>query len=330
MATLSSTICLTAADVERVLGNEHRELFTLASAPYLAVLTQVRFEAITVLALQESTGRLAFKALSSQSVVVQFPTRPGFVLTVDGMTVPFGAMLSHPVGHRYYERTSADADIGVIVIPTDRWVATWGVLDHSRVAPPPVPLLLTPPPSAFARLLQLHKAIEAQARSGVNVGAGATGLRSLEMQLRIALLECTAGSVVTAPTFGQISRSRVMQRVRNALRASRGEPVDLAQLCAAAGVAERTLRICCQEHLGMGPKRYLMLRNLHLARQALQGAGPLGTTVTQVAMQFGFWHLGRFSSGPEPCSTNCPRPRSPLAGPAELSSAFRPPPATAQ
>jgi AraC-like DNA-binding protein len=51
----------------------------------------------------------------------------------------------------------------------------------------------------------------------------------------------------------------------------------------------------CQEHLGMGPKRYLMLRHLHLARQALREAAPDANTVTDIATRFGFWQLGRFS-----------------------------------
>ncbi len=69
----------------------------------------------------------------------------------------------------------------------------------------------------------------------------------------------------------------------------------MAELCAAAGVSYPTLRACCQEHLGMSPKRYLWLRRMHLARRALRRAGSERTTVTEIATNYGFWELGRFS-----------------------------------
>ena len=46
----------------------------------------------------------------------------------------------------------------------------------------------------------------------------------------------------------------------------------------------------------MGPVRYLWLRRMYLARRALLLATPQTATVTQTAMDHGFWELGRFST----------------------------------
>lgn len=69
----------------------------------------------------------------------------------------------------------------------------------------------------------------------------------------------------------------------------------MTELCAAVGATYWTLRDCCVEYLGMSPKRYLWMRRMNLARRALQGADAENTTVTEVATNYGFWELGRFS-----------------------------------
>ncbi len=86
-----------------------------------------------------------------------------------------------------------------------------------------------------------------------------------------------------------------MARLEELFATHSNRALYLGEICAAVGVSERTLRVCCQEHLGMGPIRYLWLRRIHLVRRALVGADVRQTTVSRVAADFGFWEFGRFS-----------------------------------
>ncbi len=87
----------------------------------------------------------------------------------------------------------------------------------------------------------------------------------------------------------------VMAKLEDFVEMHTGRPLYLSEICAAANASERTIHACCQEHIGMGPVRYLWLRRMHLARRALLMASEGGATVTSIALAHGFWELGRFS-----------------------------------
>jgi AraC-like DNA-binding protein len=105
-----------------------------------------------------------------------------------------------------------------------------------------------------------------------------------------------------------------MRRFRRVVEENPGDPLYIPQICNAIGVSESTLRMCCQEHLGMPPKRYLVLRRMGLARKALRQADPAATSVTAIGTRYGFWELGRFAVEyqglfGEPPSITLQRPR---------------------
>jgi len=77
-------------------------------------------------------------------------------------------------------------------------------------------------------------------------------------------------------------------------------------LCRAAAVSERTLRNAFRKVHGVSPYRYLRGFRMTQARQALMSAGSKRGTVTEVAMQFGFLELGRFSVDYRSAFGECP------------------------
>ena len=109
------------------------------------------------------------------------------------------------------------------------------------------------------------------------------------------MIGCLGPGEVGEDRVAQRQHQLIMRRFRRVLEENPDDALFLPELCTAIGVSDRTLRVCCQEHLGMGPKRYLLMRRMHLARRALRERTPSAATVTEIATQYGFWHLGRFA-----------------------------------
>ena len=70
---------------------------------------------------------------------------------------------------------------------------------------------------------------------------------------------------------------------------------SVADLCDGCEVPRRTLNRAFQIAVGMGPATYLRRVRLNGVRRALQQRSPGSTSVTDVALEFGFWHLSRFA-----------------------------------
>jgi AraC family transcriptional regulator, ethanolamine operon transcriptional activator len=78
------------------------------------------------------------------------------------------------------------------------------------------------------------------------------------------------------------------------LRAHLTENLTVGDLCRALNARERTLHAAFCDHLGTSPKAYFKQLRLTAVRSELLRA-QRGTRVTDVALRWGFLHLGWFS-----------------------------------
>jgi AraC family ethanolamine operon transcriptional activator len=120
---------------------------------------------------------------------------------------------------------------------------------------------------------------------------------ALEADFVAVLREALAASArKPSPTLGRptVPRGRIVRQSLGWLEGQNG-PASVEELAAAAAVSQRTLRTAFNDYFGVGPVRYLKLRQLHQVRRALRQAGREQTTVTEVAVRFGVWELGRFA-----------------------------------
>jgi AraC family ethanolamine operon transcriptional activator len=87
---------------------------------------------------------------------------------------------------------------------------------------------------------------------------------------------------------------RLMARIGEWAADAPDETVNLLELAQIAGVPLRQLQQGFKTYTGMSPAQWLRLRRLNGARRELLNS--TGTTVAEVAMNWSFWHLGRFSN----------------------------------
>jgi len=110
-----------------------------------------------------------------------------------------------------------------------------------------------------------------------------------------AMVGCLASDDPVNDRHAYRHHAKVMRRLEEVLRAGPERSLYMDDLCKAIGASYRTLHLCCREQLRMSPKRYLLLRRMHLAHRALSRGDPENTSVTEIATDYGFWELGRFS-----------------------------------
>ena len=105
---------------------------------------------------------------------------------------------------------------------------------------------------------------------------------------------CKADENVAVDKKGK-SYSKIVRTCEDFTLSLDGRRPYLSELCAAAHVSERTLQYAFHDIMGMSPLTYLIRLRLHRARDELQKASGDSTTVTSVALNWGFWHFGEFS-----------------------------------
>ena len=211
-----------------------------------------------------------------------------------GLQIAHGDMilLGHEVVH---QRSGAGLQYGSMSLPVEEFPRLCQTILGREFPEMPERRVVRPTSALMSRLLRLHKSVGQLAHDVPDVLERPEVGRALEEQLTLVMIKCLAEGVSLKTSTGDRRHNVIIRRFEHYLEAHPDRPLYLTEICAAIGVAERTLRAACEEHLGMGPIRYLTLRRMHLARRALLRADPSKSTVTHIVTDHGFWELGRFS-----------------------------------
>jgi AraC family ethanolamine operon transcriptional activator len=201
----------------------------------------------------------------------------------NGCAVDAGEVITVPPGSRTYVFDPAGSRYAIVVL---RGAALTALPDGQ---PPENSVVIRPGLSHMQALRRaLFRAMDTEEGTVRGVHAA-----DRERALLASMADCLASSRQPVPR--QSARSEIVARSEDFVWRHAGENVTIAQLSAASGVSERSLRNAFYDVCDVGPKRYLRIRSLHHVRRALSDRAAAGASVTDVATYHGFFELGRFA-----------------------------------
>ena len=120
----------------------------------------------------------------------------------------------------------------------------------------------------------------------------------MQDELLGAFLETLAGGVEQSPMPTVANAAALVGQAEDIAGNVGIKPLHVSDLCVRCRVPRRTLSHAFHQVLGMGPATYLRRLRLNQVRRSLRQnhANARPATVTELALEHGFWHLGRFSS----------------------------------
>ena len=118
--------------------------------------------------------------------------------------------------------------------------------------------------------------------------------------LAATIESCDPNAVAEDDRKGK-SYSQIVKACEDYTLKLEGRRPYLSELCAEANVSQRTLQYAFHDIMGMSPLTYLIRLRLHRAREELRKAEAGSITVTDIAMNWGFWHFGEFSRAYKNC-----------------------------
>jgi AraC family ethanolamine operon transcriptional activator len=263
-----------------------------------ASIERMRFNALALRITDFSAAVRATVEPPKEIVTLGFVLRADEPLLITGqhfrvdMMSVFGAgqesEVCYPAGSRSVTLAMPSAVYAreLATAPTRDSLASWETNPQVRVAAPDA-----------ARLRDIIFAMEALAVRDPGLWLDGQWTVNAERALLEAFF-CPLGDPASIG-IGSSDRSHaartIVREVEARLDADPTALPSMSALCTALRISRRTLERAFHDLLGVSPAHHLRTRSLNAVREALLHCQPAPGIVTRIAIDNGFWHLGRFS-----------------------------------
>ena len=282
-------------ELAAAIQNAKVEISVTAPGPFAASITRVRLHTLNLQRVWKNRQCVSHVVPDKGRACITFHVEPGPSVIRSGTEIAENNVALIAAAEPFFQRTAGPACLGAMSLPLEDLRAAGIAATGHDLMPPTSHWLVTPSPGAMGTLRKLHRAAGVLATDAPEVVSHPEVARGLERALIQAMVECLDNGDVHEDRAAQRRHQIIMKRFHMALAADPDRSWYVMEIAKAVGASLRSLTVCCQEHLGMPPKAYLLLRRMHLAREALHASHPAETTVTDVATRYGFWQFGRFA-----------------------------------
>lgn len=117
---------------------------------------------------------------------------------------------------------------------------------------------------------------------------------SLESALVADILDLLMYRQVHSRPIRQEAAARNTRRALEYMEATKREPITIATLCNTTGISRRVLELSFRKYTGVSPKQFNTQMRMMGCHRELKKCSHHETSVKQIALDWGFWHMGKF------------------------------------
>lgn len=288
--------CAEALNLPSALPRWNVEFSQLSAGDFMAIGGVVTLESLSIarFTIDRTVQHLVSPPRGSAAVLIPGAgSRSAFAL---GRQIGLGEFVTMPNDSRLDAVTRDHYVALALAVDDDVWNEQAHWLDPCTLASSRNSRVENPGPDWIRRMEGtvnwLFTALETHPRAASR--ADVRG--SLADQVLMAL--SSFGNPEDAAHYSRNARAHqrlAVERAREYIRAKLSEPLRLSDLCSHARIQARSLEYGFREVTGLSPFAYVKSMRLNAVRRALSRRSTSQRSITEIALDQGFWHLSQFA-----------------------------------
>lgn len=288
--------CAEALNLPSSLPRWNVEFSQLSAGSFMAIGGVVTLESLSIarFTIDRTVQHLVSPPHGSAAVLIPGAgSRSAFAL---GRQIGLGEFVSMPNASRL-DAVTRDRYVALaLAVDNDVWNEQAHWLDPCTLASSRNARVETPGPDWIGRMEGTLKWLFTALETHPRAASRADVRGSLADQVLVAL--SSFGNPEDGAHYARDARAHqrvAVERAREYIRAKLSEPLRLSDLCSHARIQARSLEYGFLEVTGLSPIAYVKSMRLNAVRKALARRSTSPRSITEIALDQGFWHLSQFA-----------------------------------